>query len=328
MIPGNAFRGRAFGLKLLLLGLAAGLDRQARNALRLALGRERHQRDNRAAGQVLGHVLGLGAIGHVTHGPAPGEGAGSQALAMLMAQALAEELGATYAHTPFLALNHAEGDAAAFARRWEELLGLGDGSMSSAEATGPRLDINTLFHSDLYNSRSRALLHRAMALRLHALRARYHAGRPPECSGPLAVAIHVRRGDVSATRNAHMWTPPEQVREAAQRLAECLQGAGIAYDLVIVSQGTEADFPELAGLDCRFVLDEDPLASFERLAAADVLVVAKSSYSCLAGLLSRGVVLEDDCGYLRLPHWIAAPGGRFDKAALLEALAPVLAERA
>lgn len=320
MTSGIAFRGRAFGLKLLLFGLASGLGRQARNAGRLMLGRERHGRDNRAARQVLGHVFGRAPIGHVTHGAAPGEGAGSQALAMLMAQALADQLGTAYAHTPFLALNHAEGDAAEFARRWEDLLQLGASYPPVADAPGQGLDINALFQSDLYNPRSRTLLHRAMARQLPALRARFHAARPKAQSGPLTVAIHVRRGDVSATRNAHMWTPPDELREVAQRLSGCLAGAGIAHELLIVSQGTPADFPELAGLDCRFVLDEDPLASFERLAAADVLVVARSSYSCLAGLLSRGVVLEDSCGYLRLPHWIAAPGGQFDEAALLAAL--------
>lgn len=312
--------GTSFCWRLLALGLVSALDRQARNTLRFVLRRERHPRDNAVARQVLLHALGLRRIGHVTHRSAPEEGACSQALASLMARALAGEIGVPYAYTPLAQLAHAEGDPDAFAGRWEDLLGIGEGCVPIAKAVGPGLDINALFHSDLYNPRSRALLHRAMERLLPDLRARFHAGAPPR-GGPLVVAVHVRRGDVSPSRNAHMWTPPEQVRAVVQRLSACLGGAGIAHELVIVSQGEEADFPELVGLGCRFVLDEDPLASFRRLAEADVLVVAKSSYSYFAALLSRGVVLEGDCGYPRLPHWLPCRQGAFDEAALLTALA-------
>lgn len=266
------------------------------------------------------HALGLRRIGHVTHLPAPGEGACSQALASLMARALADELGTAYVHTPLAQLAHAEGDPDQFARRWENLLGIGEGYLPIADAAGPGLDINALFRSDLYTPRSRSLLHRAMERLLADLRTRFHAEASPR-NGPLVVAVHVRRGDVTPSRNAHMWTPPEQVRSMAQGLSACLGNAEIAHELAIVSQGVEADFPELTGLGCRFVLDEDPLASFRRLAEADVLVVAKSSYSYFAALLSRGVVLEGDCGYPRLSHWLPCRQGAFDEAALLTALA-------
>lgn len=311
--------GTSFCWRLLALGLVSALGRRVRNAVRLVLRRERHLRDNTAARQVLLHAIGLRRIDHVTHRPAPGEGACSQALASLMARALAAEIGVPYAHTPLAQLAHAEGDPEAFAERWEDLLGIGEGCKPVSDASGLALDINVLFHSDLYNPRSRALLHRATERLLPDLRTRFHAGASP-LGGPLMVAIHVRRGDVTPSRNAHMWIPPEQVRATAQRLSACLGGAGIAHELVIVSQGAEADLPELAGLGCRFVLDEDPLASFRSLAEADVLVVAKSSYSYFAALLSRGVVLEGDCGYPRLPHWLHCRQGAFDEAALLAAL--------
>jgi hypothetical protein len=294
-----------------LLGnmLHSMLDRHAKNAARLVLRRTLHRRDNRIVLPMLAHMIGLRRLSYVTHRPLPGEGACSQALGMVLARCLAQGLGLPYAHTPLAELNHAEGPADDYARRWEKMLNLGQGKMTAVGASGPGVDVVDLYMSDMYNPRTIKRLYTMMIPLLPELRAAYSGSHSLAKNAKFTVALHIRRGDVTAERNVHMWTPLAEVRELAEAIIGVLQGLDIAYDLIVVSQGTEADFLEFADLDCGMVLNEDALASFQRLVDADVLILAKSSFSYFAGLLSNGLVIDPAQAYPPQPAWLTLENG-------------------
>ncbi len=323
-----AFQARLFGW-----GLAYWL-RSSHNHARLRLrGRPAPGFDYRTTGRVLAHALGLRRLGWVSYGQSSGEGAGSQLFWMLAARALARGLGVPYAHRPFAALDHAEGDAAEFARGWEVCLNFGLGELPLAQAAGPGLDVLELNDTPLWNPRLLAWLKAGIPAQAADLRARFrHARRPPARGERLRVAVHLRRGDVSVQRSAHMFTPASQVRATAEAIVAVLAELGLAHDLEIVSQGRPEDFAELAGLACTLVLDEPAQASFARLAEADVLVAAKSRYSYFAGLICDGVVLYETPPVLPPGEgWLAVTGGRFDAsafAARVRALRPAGLQRA
>ena len=274
------------------------------NAARLVLRRPLHWRDNRIFWALLAHQSGLRRIGYVTHRPAEGEGAGAQALSMLIARSLADRIGVPYAHTPFDRLQHVEGDPAAFAQQWEDLLGLGIGEISPADTAAPGLDTELLFCSDVYNRRVVQHLFDGISDMVPDLRKRYYRSHTPVTNPRVAVAIHVRRGDVTPHQNSYMWTPLGEVRQTIATISACLEKRGMPFDLTVISQGTPADFEELAGIDCQLILDEPAAQSFARMVEADVLVMAKSSYSYLAALLCDGLVLYPDCNYPPQRNWL------------------------
>ena len=316
-----AFYARLFGYGLFHAGL-----RWAKNAARLVLRRDRHRADNRVAWQLLGHALGLRRIGHVTNRLARGEGAASQAAGMLMAKAVSRRLGVPYAYNPFCELDHNEGAPEEYARRWDDCLNLGLGEVGPDDAPGVGLDIYALFASDLYNPQFTRHLFAIIEEMVPELRARHYRGRAPQANPRPIVALHVRRGDdVTHDRNSYMWTPPDQVRALIGGVVAALEQLGIEHDLIVVSLGEEADFPELADLPCQFFLNERALTSFRRLVEADVLVMGMSGYSHLAGLLSDGLVIYDQCGFPPMRHWLACPKGRVDSARLEPRIAALLA---
>ena len=125
----------------------------------------------------------------------------------------------------------------------------------------------------------------------------------PACGG--YVAVHIRRGDVTADAHPRRFTPNHAL--APLLAAAAARHAGLP--LVIFSQGRREDLCEAAeGLaaDVRWCLDADVRATFHALVSARALVVARSSFSYSAALLSRGVVYSDLLGgwwHQPLPDW-------------------------
>ena len=143
------------------------------------------------------------------------------------------------------------------------------------------------------------------------LRAKYHStAKPalPECCAADGgfVAVHIRRGDVDAVAHPRRFTPNSAYLPLLQRLAARHPDA----TLVIFSQGTIGDFAELRdaleGPRVALCLDADVRATFHALVQARALLVARSSFSYAAGILSRGDVycdLLDNWWHPPLPSW-------------------------
>jgi hypothetical protein len=140
-----------------------------------------------------------------------------------------------------------------------------------------------------------------------ALMEKYWLGRdhkPP--STQLRIAVHVRRGDVAAMRDAghEQWVErwlDLRYFEAVLSSIDNVVGPR-SRQVVVVSEGDPSDFSTLVhSFGARLVLGGDPTAAFDRLVDSDVLVASPSGFSFIAGLVSHAITL------FPAPWWHAIP---------------------
>ncbi len=122
----------------------------------------------------------------------------------------------------------------------------------------------------------------------------------------LTVAVNVRRGEVSASQNTHLFTETEPILRATRALKAILVARGIEYRIDVYSNGSDAEFAEFAQLGATVFAGVDPLWQMQELIEADVLIMAKSSFSYYAALMSDGIKLYEP--RWRPAWWYLSPG--------------------
>lgn len=270
--------------------------------------------------------------------------AGAQALAILSTMVFADRAGLQYVHTPFERMDFT---SAADVARWEAFLNLGDGEpriTDAALSALPRLPLSSPADLPFFRHRGRVVY---VARHCHAyanrfpdeylrlrdrLRAKYAAAAQDIASrraaGRLTVAVHVRRGDVSAGgAHADRFTPNARVRATIAAVCEAASAAGLTPALHLYSDGRPEEFADLADLGLALHLDDDAFTTFHHLAEADVLVMSKSTFSYVAALLSSGVVIYESFAGTSFHHrplsgWLqAGRAGGVDATRLVSMLA-------
>jgi hypothetical protein len=286
------------------------------------------------------HELRSGRLGKnlaiMAHGK--NDGAGSQAQALMSAICFARAHCLPYIHRPFETIAHAEFDMPAWVRAWEEYFNLGAGERSLATERLPIIKLEnlklsppatpTIVTADHY-------LHfcnrdpNAWERVLPELRAKFWHNKKKEARpGDVRIAIHMRRGDVSAgdKKVANNFTPNATFVNTLTQLKSLLAARGKDADVEIFSQGTPAMFADLTALGARLRLDEPALDTHRALIDADILVMSKGAFSYTAGVLHDGVTLYDPQKYRPLQGWIArASDGSFDDMAVAQRLDALLA---
>lgn len=112
------------------------------------------------------------------------------------------------------------------------------------------------------------------------------------------MAVHIRMGDVANDpKNADRRTPFDQILKVIERARQSNPG----LDVNIYSEGEEGEFCDFT--DCQLHLGTDVFETLDGLINAESLVMAKSSFSYVAGILSRGTVVYDAFWHPRLPSW-------------------------
>ncbi len=255
------------------------------------------------------------------------DGFGSQVLSRLSVEATARDLGLPYAHRPFVAIAHAEGDPADWVRRCEATFALGVGRRSLADFDLPMVDLTT-YATDRY------LWDRPHIVTMNNMH--IHCDRNPEIyravvpksmvepsprAGVLRIAVHVRRGDVSTQKVSHRFTPNQVVLSTVERVVAQAQKLGLQSEVTVYSNGNPAEFADFASLGYRVDVALGALDVFQRLRESDVLLTAKSTFSYVGALYTRGIVLYEPFARRPLASWIPrrADGG-FDETALAQQL--------
>ena len=119
------------------------------------------------------------------------------------------------------------------------------------------------------------------------------------------MAVHIRRGDVSATRSAKThFTPNPPIATTLHRVVALLRARGETPSIRIFSRGAPEDFKEFAAFGPEFHLDKPAIWTFHQLVEADVLIMARSAFSFVAGILSEGIKLYEPFQERPLPNWI------------------------
>jgi hypothetical protein len=256
------------------------------------------------------------------------DGAGAQALGILSAFLWAGATGCRYLHTPFATMDHARGSQTEWAAQWEPFFNLGrdearvpkNAVVMPAEAfirdpdacvkAGAVLAARSFHWSAFQTPKA---LHRLR----RRLRTKYHAAA--KCGlalhrgpvGALTVAVHVRRGDVTADhpRRGHFYTHDAPILNTIASVRAVAATMGRAVHVNLFSEGPPDMFNAFAAAGCRLHLDGDPFEAFHNMVSADILVQAKSSFSYVAGLISAGAVLHERyVGRSGTPFYRPAPG--------------------
>jgi hypothetical protein len=239
------------------------------------------------------------------------DGGGAQVQAVMSAILFSRAVGVPYFHTPFKSMMHGN-EPKRFAARWEEAFNLGIGAASvpagvpiiTGEAfnkqhgTTPAVVAQPYFHSfadanpDFYRT----------------IVDQFRAGLalPPRSFASPTIAVHVRRGDVvGRPAEANRVTDNDTVTRHIETALRDHPG----YRVVVFSQGVEADFQTLPKI-CEFELNSDIFWTISGLIQADCLIMAKSSLSYVAGLLSKGTVYYEPFWHGPLSTWRVLPKAR------------------
>ena len=273
------------------------------------------------------------------------DGAGAQAQAVISTQAASRALGICYAHTPFECMEHAPDNSRDWARRWEELLNLGDHEVAADDLGLEPVPLDELIWKPERWNDQPLLVHvhhahdftdqwiDAYRLVIPLLRKRYRGFRrnqSAKASDPnqVDVAVHVRRGDVNPDSNCDRYTPNEHVLRLVQTIARLLADYGLRPRLALYSEGQPDSFRDFADFGCTLLLNEDARKTFQSLVSADVLVMAKSSFSYTAALLSEGVKIYEPFWHPPMAEWVSVEqGGQLDDVAFLSQLLGYLQRR-
>ena len=263
---------------------------------------------NRMYLMVLLHRLGIRPITTITASVmCSGEGAGYQILLRLQAIAFARSVGLTYVHTPLFRVDHADKPMPEYAAEWERLFNLGHG-----EIVSDRVDLDILDFSWAPNSMMLKLFDHAESYSdieraIPEFRRKFLAAnaRKPGSGDELEVAVHIRRGDIDPSLDI-MWTDNDRIRTTIRSIEDALKGDSRAYRLSIVSEGEPEDFREFTQgrNDVDLYLNGNPVEAIRRLIQADILVLAKSSFSHVAGIVSEGIKIYEPSQYAPMSDWI------------------------
>jgi hypothetical protein len=269
------------------------------------------------------------------------DGVGAQALAVMSTILFARSTGIKYVHTPFQKISHNSNGTPHWEEEWEEFFQLGNDELNTDQdrdwglervpvqslleirnGTGKRLFAVKHCHefANLFPDRYAEIL--------EDVRRRYSLSskqRFPlhQDAARLNVAVHVRRGDVTARGpHASRFTSNEFVASVVKEVL-CAAHSKMTPAVHLYSEGDASEFGPLLDLGATLHLGECAFATFHNLVNADVLVMSKSTFSYTAALLSIGVKIFESFKSPRFAHaplrqWIVAQAdGRLDKRLLV-----------
>lgn len=287
------------------------------------------------------------------------EGGCSRALMTMYAISYCRKFNIPYRHTPMQGVHHAEGEQQVWDRRWEDFFNLGEGEepVSGREAETfdlflltfikkrgeedltrfirpPLPEFRPIYYfvfSELPDGKLRQIFEQMfvdlLLPNVPDFRARYRLAHQRPAQRQFTVCMHVRRGDVDVARQ-DMWTDTASFLRTRELVEQALKAQGIAPRFLIFSQGKREDFAGFEGEGVEFHLDADPFWTLEQMIDADLLVMSKSSFSYVAGMLCDGLKLFEPCQLPAMPGWIMRDAaGEFDAEALRQRIAAYLAER-
>jgi hypothetical protein len=253
--------------------------------------------------------VGLKAIGF---GPAAltcagkTDGGGAQVHAVLSVQAFCRRFGFTYLHTPFSQIEHTSGPEEV--ARWEATFRLGEGHGAAQYSGLPVVPLKTY-------ARNPALWFQHVIVALqHAHDYTDAAGEDydwfrlshekPREADEFRIALHIRRGDVSAAQNATRFTPDEKILATLDFIYATFENLETRTEIHVYSQGRAEDFAAYTQRGAILHLNGDALSDLTALSRANLLIISKSSFSYVAGLLCEGLVIYEPFWHKPMDHWL------------------------
>ena len=255
------------------------------------------------------------------------DGVGAQINAILSTILFSRAAGIRYVHTPLSVLDHTPNHISDWVPKWERFFGLGVGELAPSEVGSANVMPVELDSAELWKKKPNTLYVVSdcwdfadcypdlYSLIADDLKQKYYAISKdsyliPKEKDVFQVAVHVRRGDVtnydypSGFNHKARYTDNAFLMKVLGNVSEVLSSLRIPAQWSLYSQGDVDDFEEFKrlGIDC--YINSCPFSTFHSLVSADVLVMSKSSFSYVAGLLSSGVKIYEPWWRQPLKDWI------------------------
>ena len=252
----------------------------------------------------------------------PKEGFGSQALSRFSIAATVQALGYTYRHLPMMHVAHAENNDDRWTEKLEAFFDLGAGEIAVHDSSLETIDFATFAENRAYWRKPYLVYTRDFYSYTRAFPLAYTSYLEkrsyPLCPSisrtqlgdALKIAVHVRRGDVSKHLTRHRFLSNDNIVSTLSRLSGILDRMALPYEISIYTNGTAEECQDLVVGNSKLVLGMGAIETFGKLIASDVLVTANSSFSFLAGLVQRAVVLYEPQIHRPLPNWIPIDADR------------------
>lgn len=166
--------------------------------------------------------------------------------------------------------------------------------------TPDKKSINIPYNHHLYGSKYEELFNDEI---INEIRKNYYSTPKPDNPYKNYVAIHIRRGDVNVKDHPDRWIDNNFYLNYIEKIKSKFPNKKI----IICSQGNLDNFKVIKNLNTDIIFDliDDPLRHFNILVNADVLVPCLSSFSFIAGLLNKNIVLNDI--YNKFKFWHKHP---------------------
>jgi hypothetical protein len=221
----------------------------------------------------------------------------------------ARSSGLTYVHTPFALIHHAERPMQEWVEAWEWLFNLGAGEVGCD--AGKDVAVNYCYNwVDLelcfgWRDRREEQTHNFKAI-IPEFRRKYYLDKSPRVTDEVTVAVHIRRGDVSADDREYAST--DVILKTLAQVKSILDTHAVKYSIRVYSQGNVADFAGLSPLGVEFFLDTDAIWTMQELIEADILIMARGFFSYCAALICDGIKIFQPqeislIGKQFLPSW-------------------------
>lgn len=345
---------RLLVISLLIRDFRHSVAEILRNSIRVLSGRKPRVNDRRPfLWPIFLHLTGIRSLEKITCRPSGYEGPGSQMLSLANAINFTRCAGLTYVHTPFSEIAHADRPTEEWAEAWETLFNLGAGELVSDNGIP-----NVVSHGHHETVLALCLgwelradeIHRSFNAMVPELRRKYYLNKSPRQNRKFTVAVHVRRGwDVGSASASHRLKSAKSILRTITGVKNVLDSRGIPHSIGVYSEGGRADFEDLCFPEIQVskfrvgrrargrtddvsdlslangesVVDLDAIQAMQDLIEADVLIVAPSSFSYCAALISDGIKISAVTGDRPwIDGWLVrSEDGSFDLAAFERQLA-------
>ena len=126
------------------------------------------------------------------------------------------------------------------------------------------------------------------------------------CLEGLKIAVHIRRGDVSRSKNEDRFIDIDYFNNVMKQVIGVLNSKSIKHDVWLHSE------EEIVGAEFPFnpVYDPNPIKSFIDIYNSDIVIGSRSSHSSVPPLISGSLgIFPEDSWLPCLPSWIKAKKG-------------------
>lgn len=248
------------------------------------------------------------------------DGAGAQIHSIISIMLFSRIFGIKYLHNPLKNIEHYQGDRDEWSSLWEKNFSLDkiepvynkdENNLKSKNLKQPLLlwkRKNTVynihnchFFLDLFPDNYKVFsndFRKSYFLRNSDKHFKFNSYKK------ITIGLHIRRGDVNSMNHPDRYTTDEFLIKKLSVIVSVLKKNNIDFQISIFSEGKRNDFGVFNKFNPVLCINEDALDTMHLMINQDILIMAKSSFSYIAAIISEGIIFYEPFWHSSLKDWI------------------------